>query len=386
VGFIRKRIAIRAQESQRRIGKSSTIQMKILHAILSRGFYGSERYCVELAVAQARAGHDVVVLIRDTKSDCAREFRRELSALNPLHRSKIYLSVMPVWLPRWLHRGCARFTLARLKPDVVHSHLNPAARRVGAIAQRMGIPHVTTLHIKYDGREHEACDGLIAISSWQLKSMPQHVRDKATVIHPWLPRAVQKALTNTTPEDRAKLRSDWKVDDRTCVFGTVGRLEREKGIDVLLDAFSAAFPNQSPPVALVVVGDGPERRKLEELRVNNSRIMFAGALSDVARVYRAIDVFVSAARFEPFGIAIMEAMAAGLPLVLTSADGPLEFVPQSCALWSEPGDKMSLAQQLKNAAACQARRREYDLGPLSEERATLLIENFYRRILRAVSS
>jgi glycosyltransferase involved in cell wall biosynthesis len=360
--------------------------MKILHAILSRGFYGSERYCVELAMAQASAGHDVVILISDANSDCAREFRRGLSALDPLHRLKIDLSVMPAWLPRWLHRGLARFALARLKPDIVHSHLNPAARRVGTIAQRMGIPHVATLHIKYDRREHEACDGLIAISGWQIRDMPQHVRDKTTVIHPWLPRAVQKALTNINPEDAVKLRSYWRVDDSAFVFGSVGRLEREKGIDVLLDAFRAAFPNQSQPVALVIVGDGPERQRLEELKMNDSRIIFAGARSDVARVYRAIDVFVSAARFEPFGIAIMEAMAAGLPLVLTSADGPLEFVPESCALWAKPGDKMSLAQQLKSAAVRGARRREYDLGPLSQERATLLIESFYGRILRAASS
>jgi glycosyltransferase involved in cell wall biosynthesis len=357
--------------------------MKILHAILSFGFYGSERYCIELAVAQACRGHDVAVLIRDANSDCAREFRRELSSLDPAHRAKICLSVIPAWLPRWLHRAFAAVVLTRLKPDIVHSHLNSAARRVGAVAQRLGIRHVTTLHIKYDRREHEACDGLIAISNWQIKSMPQHVQDKSTVIGPWLPSAVEKALANTTLEDAAELRSEWKVDDTTYVFGSVGRLQQEKGMDILLHAFHEAFPNPSEPVALVIVGDGPERHRLKELAMNDSRRIFLGARSDVARVYRAIDAFVSAARFEPFGIAIIEAMAAGLPLVLTTTDGPQGFVPERYALWAQPGDVRSLAQQLKRALAPGRMRCEYDLTPLSKDNAIALTEDFYRKIMRA---
>jgi glycosyltransferase involved in cell wall biosynthesis len=357
--------------------------MKILHAILSLGFYGSERYCIELAVAQARARHDVVVLILDASSDCAREFRREMSALDAAHRAKICLSVIPAWLPRWLHRAFAAIVLTRFKPDIVHSHLNSAARRVGAVAKRLGIRHVTTLHIKYDRLEHEACDGLIAISNWQIKSMPQHVRDRATVIGPWLPRSVEKALANTTPEDAAELRSEWKVDDSTYVFGSVGRLQQEKGMDILLHAFHEAFPNESEPVALIIVGDGSERHGLEALRMDDSRIIFLGARSNVAPIYRAIDAFVSAARFEPFGIAIMEAMAAGLPLVLTDTDGPRGFLPEQHALWAEPGNAISLAQQLKRAPAPGRRRCKYDLTPLYQDHATALTEDFYRKILRA---
>jgi hypothetical protein len=63
--------------------------MKILHAILSLGFYGSEQYCIELAVAQALTGHDVVVLILDASSDCARELSREMSALATFRRKNI---------------------------------------------------------------------------------------------------------------------------------------------------------------------------------------------------------------------------------------------------------------------------------------------------------
>src|SRR5215469_4884910 len=118
--------------------------MKILHAILSDGFYGSERYCIEVATAQARAGHRVKVLVSNRDSDCARAFGREIDATRATIASEksagaIDLVAVPRALPTFLHRLFARRTLSAFTPDIVHTHLNPAARRIGQIAQRMGI-------------------------------------------------------------------------------------------------------------------------------------------------------------------------------------------------------------------------------------------------------
>jgi hypothetical protein len=110
--------------------------MVILHAILSLEFFGSERYCIELATAQARAGHRVAVLIEDGGSNCARAFRREIEAANDAiareHTAgSIRLVVIPRGTPAFLHRPFARWILWKFAPDIVHTHLNPAARRVG---------------------------------------------------------------------------------------------------------------------------------------------------------------------------------------------------------------------------------------------------------------
>src|SRR5262249_5976025 len=111
--------------------------MRVLHAVLSDGFYGSERYCIELATAQARAGHQVEVLTTDGASDCARIFRREVTAtattIGTGGDGRIGLTVIPKWAPIWLHRSLAGRTIGRFKPDLVHSHLNPAGRRVGRV-------------------------------------------------------------------------------------------------------------------------------------------------------------------------------------------------------------------------------------------------------------
>ena len=147
--------------------------MRILHAILSGGFYGSERYCIDLAIAQARTGHEVIVLVADEGSVCAEQFRKSIAqaALPSLAcggrkggaSRPIRLVTIPAYVPPWLHRPAAAIMLARSRPEIVHTHLNPAARRIGAIAQRLRIPHVMTLHLDYDANEHASIDGLVAL-------------------------------------------------------------------------------------------------------------------------------------------------------------------------------------------------------------------------------
>jgi glycosyltransferase involved in cell wall biosynthesis len=359
--------------------------LRILHAILSQGFYGSERYCIELAIAQAQAGHAVAVVLPGGVPDCAREFRREIDCAGLDDRGReagtLHLELIPEWLQTWFHRPLALRVIQRFAPDVVHTHLNPAARRIGSVAQWLGVPHVATLHINYDAREHARCDGLIAIASWQAARVPAEVRDKVVVIHPWLPSGVQKALADTAPDDVSALRQTWHADDSTFVFGSVGRLVPEKGMDVLVGAFRAAFPQGDEPVRLVIVGEGPQRSLLQDLAGRDPRIVLAGLQSDVARYYRAFDAFVSAARFEPFGMAILEAMAAGLPMIVTKTEGPREFVTDDRALWADTGDEGGLSSKLRKTAALGRGRYQYDLASFSREEAARSIERFYHGIV-----
>src|SRR5215470_2749523 len=359
--------------------------MKILHAILSEGFYGSERYCIELATAQARAGHQVEVLIADDSSDCARIFRREIAAtmgaIGPGGPGRIGLVVLPNWLPTWLHRPTAARALARFKPDLVHSHLNPAARRVGGVAQDRGIAHVATLHLDYEPREHASCDGLIAIASWQRERIGPEFRGHAAVIWNWLPVAMREALARTTPAERADIRRQWRADDAAMVVGSIGRLTPAKGMDLLVRAFRLAFPRGDEPVRLVILGDGPQRSELARSAAGDDRILLLHPQAEVAALYGGFDAFVSAARFEPFGLAILEAMAAGLPLVLTRTDGPREFVADAPASWVRPDDESELAGALQAACARRPQRIAYDLARFAPQRALAEIEEFYRAVL-----
>jgi glycosyltransferase involved in cell wall biosynthesis len=359
--------------------------MRILHAVLSEGFYGSERYCIELATAQARAGHQVEVLIADGTSDCAKIFRREIGATNAAIGSAgpghIALTVIPRWVPTWLHRPIAARALGRFKPELVHTHLNPAGRRIGRVAQKLGIPHIATLHLAYESREHAGCDGLIAIASWQRAHIGPEFRGQCAVVWNWLPAAIDAALARVTPAERADLRRRRLADEACMVFGSVGRLMPAKGMDVLVRAFRLAFPRGDEPVRLVLLGDGPQRGELERCAAGDDRIVLMQSLPEVAALYRGFDVYVSAARFEPFGLTILEAMAAGLPLILTRTDGPREFVTDARVTWIAPDDEASLAGALAAARERRPQRMSYDLAPFSPQRALTEIDAFYRAVL-----
>ncbi len=362
--------------------------MKILHAVISEGFYGSERHCIELATAQARAGHQVAVLIHGGASHCARAFRREIAAASAeiaaaRGAGHVRLVVMPLALPAVLHRLFALLILLWWRPQIVHTHLNPAARRVGRTAQRLNIAHVATLHIRYEAREHRDCDGLICGAAWQRAEIGPEFRAESAVVWAWLPAAVHAALGRVNAQEVAALRRDGRADDRTVIFGSIGRLMPEKGMDVLIGAFRTAFPRGDEAVRLVILGTGPAEREdaLRRLAGGEARIALIGPQPEIAQYYLAFDVYVSASRFEPFGLTILEAMDAGAPLVVTRTEGPREFLAGVPVLWAEPNDVASLAAQLRAAAARGRERQRYDLSPFMSSRAVAAIDELYRQVL-----
>jgi glycosyltransferase involved in cell wall biosynthesis len=105
---------------------------------------------------------------------------------------------------------------------------------------------------------------------------------------------------------------------------TVARFDPIKGLDVLLRAMPAL-----PAVQLLVIGDGPLRARLQALARDDGagdRVVFAGAIPDAARVLPLADLYVTASRGEGLPLAVLEAMAAGLPVVATAVAGHTDVV------------------------------------------------------------
>jgi glycosyltransferase involved in cell wall biosynthesis len=152
-------------------------------------------------------------------------------------------------------------------------------------------------------------------------------------------------------------------------------------MDRLIRCFRAAFPFGTEPVRIVVAGDGPMRADIEELCGRDSRVFLAGMQSNIATVYRAVDVYVSAARFEPFGLAIIEAMAAGCPLILTRTQGPSEYVTDARVQWAGVDDEVTLVDHMRAAVPSNHARLDYDLARFSPEQALRDIEAFYAQVI-----
>jgi glycosyltransferase involved in cell wall biosynthesis len=247
----------------------------------------------------------------------------------------------------------------------------------------MGFRHVATIHIRYDKREHAGCDGLVCYAHWQKAEIGAEFHGEAVVVPAWLPVAIRAALVRVTPTDVAALRATWSADDRTIVLGSIGRLMPEKGMDVLVRAFRAAFPQGDAPVRLVIVGGGPseQAQALHALADGDTRITVSGPPPEIALCYRAFDTYVSAARFEPFGLTILEAMDAGCGLVVTRTQGPREFLTENSVLWAEPNDEATLTAQLRAAVARGRQRHGYDLSPFMQARAVAAVEELYGKVL-----
>ena len=119
-------------------------------------------------------------------------------------------------------------------------------------------------------------------------------------------------------EARREARRAWAVPDDEVLLGYVAHLVPGKNHEALLRALPEMLARR-PGCRLILAGDGPRRRELEEmsraLKIE-SRVIFAGFVGDVAQLYRALDVFLFPALGEGLGSSLLDAMAHGLPLSL----------------------------------------------------------------------
>jgi glycosyltransferase involved in cell wall biosynthesis len=157
------------------------------------------------------------------------------------------------------------------------------------------------------------------------------------------------------------------------LIGTVGRLTRQKGIDILLQALSLI---RDLDLHLIIFGTGEEEAILRELAHKlglESRVHFAGYRRDLPDLLGALDLYAHPARFEGMPNAVLEAMAAACPVVATGVDGICELIENGTNGWLvAPGDPEILALAIRESLANpdEARRRSVSAQSRVKERFT----------------
>jgi len=148
----------------------------------------------------------------------------------------------------------------------------------------------------------------------------------------WVPEDRREVIYNVVvPEDPADGPGPNPFESSNAArhVVAVGRLVRQKGFDLLVRAYSKVA-EEHPDWNLWVFGEGPERSRLESLAEDlgtGTRIRFPGWSDRIFAAYRHADLFVLSSRYEGFGNVIIEAMAAGLPVIVTDCpSGPAEIV------------------------------------------------------------
>lgn len=232
--------------------------------------------------------------------------------------------------PRPLAWGRLAAALRRERPDVVHVHLL-ASQLWGIPAARMArVPVVVS-------SEHSLNHGMIEgrpLSAW-LKALYAGLARMATLTLAVSTETAQLVRGLGVPAKqvavlengidftgmaysaagRGRVRAELGLTDDVLLVGAVGRLQPYKRFDLALRALA---PDLGPSRRFLLVGDGPERDSLRRLADDlgvAEYVVFAGARSDMRDLYSAMDVFVSAGVPETFGLAILEALACGLPTV-----------------------------------------------------------------------
>lgn len=190
--------------------------------------------------------------------------------------------------------------------------------------------------------------------------------------HLWPHRKTLSVLPGIPPPADNDLPRSLSLPEDAIVVGTVGRLFAWKGHHRLLEAVAQLRANGANIHVLVVGGGGhrgderyeAELRELADDPRLRGHVTFTGQVAEAAPYFRLLDVFVNASSPEPFGLVLLEAMAAGLPVVAVDAGGPREIVVHGeTGLLAPSGSPADLAAQIRVLADDpQLRRRLGDAG------------------------
>ncbi|MGF6148175.1 Mannosylfructose-phosphate synthase [Kingella potus] len=307
---------------------------------------------------------------------------------------------------RWLAAGMrlfARYLAEQGRPDLLHAHAvshgGILARR---IARRYGIPYVITEHSSTYARglvrrwQRPAMIAAAAGAAARLAVSPAFCRLLANeypgLDWQYLPNILPPAFAAPLPMTE---RPSENRENGSFVFCSAAHLNRNKGFDILLEAFALAL-KQQPGLRLEIAGGGAELANLQRQagRLNIARaVRFHGAVSaaEMPQFMRRSDAFVLASRSETFGMVFVEALSQGLPVAATRCGGPESIIGADNGLLVPPDNPAALADAMLHLRNCRSRYRSASirancLAQYGETAVTGRLKDVYRAVLRQTQS
>jgi glycogen(starch) synthase len=284
--------------------------------------------------------------------------------------------------------------LRDFQPDIVNLHYLGEARAFClAATQLCGLPFVISLH----GEDVEAHARRSTVGRWlssrclmaadRVLSNSHHLQQRAQDICPAI-RGKCAVVANGVDIDDFRKATPYR--HRRPYVLSVGRLVHKKGFDVLLRAFAEAH-NEWPGVDLVIAGDGPERAALSsligDLDLGDSVLLFGPAgRSVIPSLLAGSTMLVLPSRREPFGIVLLEAMAAKKAIVASSTGGIPEIVTHMrTGILVQPESHKPLAEAIRLLLANEPLRLALAEGGFREVRHRFVWPRIVRGYLDALS-
>lgn len=341
------------------------------------GVYGAERVNHAIALGLRRGGFRVALAQPAGETPLAAELAEHGIARHLLPVENPYDAAHPA--QSLVDGTSARACFAEARPDLVlfgdgFPFANLAAKQV---AREMGLPYLVLVHlVRPDwAREfspflpglraaYRSAAEVVTVSGENLAALHEHFglpEDRGRVIPNGRPA---EFFAPRDAANRERLRRSWGLADDAVVAMTVGRLDVEKGYDLLLDAMpllrkSACWGR----LACVWVGAGPLESRLRALArlAGGGAIHVLGERHDVPALLDAADFLVHPSRAEGMPLAVLEAMAKGLPVLASAVGGVPEALGGTGWLLAAPEDPASFRVALAdamNTLVVDAPRRE----------------------------
>lgn len=340
--------------------------MRVTAVIKSLGPGGAEQLLVEFARCAPQVNIDLRVV------SLLAQKRHLVGALEAAGAKVHCIGVNGLSEFRWVRELVADIRSSR--PDVLHTH-SPALApfvRLAAHAGALGRPRpvlATTEHnvwtsyrrpTRVANRLTAALDDLaVTVSDEVRRSLPtRRIRERATVVH----HGIDLAGVRASADRRSASRASLGLADDDIVVATVANYRTQKNYPNLLAAASAASA-VLPNLRFIAVGQGPLQSvvEAEHRRLGlGDRMMLLGMRTDVPDVLAAADVFALASDYEGLPVALMEAMALGLPVVATAVGGVAEVVGPDIGRLVPPRDAPALAAAI--VAVCSDANLRQRLG------------------------
>lgn len=355
--------------------------INILFLIRSLGIGGTERQLAELTKGLNKSIFNVTVFSFYNEGDFSAEIEERGAAVISLDKRE-----------RWdvLLFGFKLLNIIRKsKPDLVFSFLDVANLYALFIGNILGTKVIWGIRTSYmDFRQYDWTAGWVyrlttlfsrfanLVITNSLAGKKHHIshgysEDNMIVI----PNGINTYIFKPDEEGRQRIRAEWGINDSTTLIGLVGRLDKMKDHPTFLRA-AAQVSSQRDDVLFVCAGGGSEAYSSELLELSKSlgldgHIIWAGDRKDMPAIYSALDILVSSSYGEGFSNVIGEAMACGVPCVVTDVGDSARIVGDTG--WVvPPRSPDALAKAIEDVLSLHPDERR-NLGLLARKR---ILENY----------
>lgn len=284
--------------------------------------------------------------------------------------------------PPWVSIQAALGVVRARGIEVLHAHLPRAHLLAGLVGRLAHRPVLATVH----GRElsltdlevHRAAGTHLSVVCRQSRFHALGLGVDEAFIS-CIPNGVDTTVFQPRPRSSAAgLRGQLGLEANALLVGFVGRLSPEKGPEVFIRAMAAlaGLAAGGPPVHAVIAGDGPLQATVDGLiaeRGLQGRVHRLGLCTDMPALYAELDVLVSTSWSEAMPLALMEALASGLPVVATRVGGVPDLIEHGQNGWLvAPGDAQDVAGRCAGLLADAAGRAR--MGRQARERAVARLD------------